>query len=590
MRRSASLVLTISVAVSVGHAAGPILQSIESSESSVSVQLFAKFPKTGTRPDARINVLREEPGGSDRLFVNDLNGYLYSLDKTTKQPSTYIDFTSKFPHLKVAPGLASGLVSFAFHPEFDANGKLYTIHSEVVNADFSTPPMAPPLGDFTQTSVLTEWTTDTPAANEFAGSQRELLRLGSPGQFHPMGDVVFNPTASAGDTDYGLLYLSTGDGQSFNIDQSENLQRLDSYLGSILRIDPVVDGQPLAGPNGTYSIPSSNPWASDDDTTTLGEVYAYGFRNPHRLAWDTETGALLATDIGERDIEEVNVVQPGGNYGWPLREGSFLVAGGALPENDADLGFTYPAAQYDHDEGFAITNGVVYRGNQIPELDGMFVFGDVVNGRLFYTNVDELLAADDGIPATTSEIRELQLTFNDQETSFLNVLSQSSGSNLTRADLRLGLDDSGGLYFMSKQTGEVYVVSTNTIFVPSVLDCNEDSSVSAGDLSCIIASRGPAGLASLLTETGLIPGDLDGDGQVAFLDFLTLANNFGAMSVSYTEGDVDGNGEVAFLDFLTLANNFGQSTPTASSVPEPAACPLFTIVASLMLVIRRKRN
>lgn len=122
-------------------------------------------------------------------------------------------------------------------------------------------------------------------------------------------------------------------------------------------------------------------------------------------------------------------------------------------------------------------------------------------------------------------------------------------------------------------------------------DCNNDAAVDSGDLSCVLAAGGADALNSLLAETGLIPGDLDGDGTVAFLDFLTIANNFGAMNVSYTEGDVDGNGEVAFGDFLTLANNFGMSSnAAASAVPEPETFPLLVIAAGFLLSVRRRRD
>lgn len=574
--------LLVAVPVVPTDAAGPIDDPISKSELSVTLELYAELPKTGNSPNARLNVLREEPSGSERLFVNDLNGLLYSVDRATREASTYLDLTSAFPHLKTSPGLASGFVSFDFHPEFAANGKFYTVHSEVINADNETDMLAPPVGNVVQANVVTEWTASTPSAPAFQGSRRELMRLGALGPFHPIGDVTFNPAASVGDPDYGMLYISIGDGQSFNLNHTGNLQRPDSYLGSILRIDPSPGGQPIAGQQNTYSVPASNPWAGDDDETTFGEVFANGFRNPHRLAFDADTGTLLTTDIGERHLEEVNVVHGGGNYGWPLREGSFSLGGAALPENDRELGLEYPVAQYDHDEGRAITNGVVYRGDQLPQLDGMFVFGDIVNGRIFYSDLAEMLAADDDVPETTAEIRELQLVFEDKESDFIDVLSQSAGSTLSRTDLRIGGDNSGGLYFMSKQTGEIYLAS-----MPLALDCNSDGVVDENDLACSCAlGTGPQG--TLFDQLGTLQGDLDGDGEVAFGDFIILANHFASAQASYVEGDLDCNGSVEFGDFLILASQFGNAAIASRVVPEPGGFISFVSVVSFGMLRRRR--
>ena len=192
-----------------------------------------------------------------------------------------------------------------------------------------------------------------------------------------MGAVEFNPTAKPGDEDYGLLYTSGSDhgfsnGGGPNANNPTQTQRLDSIITAILRIDPrspsVTKG--LKG-LGDYTIPSSNPFAGDGDPKTLGEIYAYGFRNAHRLSWDTD-GTLFVSDIGMNQIEEVNIVRKGGNYGWMTREGIWDNGRGsrsngtldqlyALPAEILDGrkkdGFTYPVAMYDHDEGVAVTDG-----------------------------------------------------------------------------------------------------------------------------------------------------------------------------------------------------------------------------------------
>ena len=199
---------------------------------------------------------------------------------------------------------------------------------------------------------------------------------------HPMGNVEFNPTAKPGSADYGLLYTSGSDlgfsnGGGPNANNPGQTQRLDSVITAILRFDPrspsVTKG--VKG-LGDYTIPPANKFAADGDPKTLGEIYAYGFRNAHRLSWDLTDGTMFALDIGMDHIEEVNIVRNGGNYGWMKREGywenGMSRPGGALNQLfplPADVldgrkkdEFTYPVAIYDHNEGQAITGGFAYHG------------------------------------------------------------------------------------------------------------------------------------------------------------------------------------------------------------------------------------
>jgi len=532
-------------------ASGAIAETITKTGLAVIARDFVQMPQTGGSPSARINFLREEPGGSDRLFVNDLNGYLYTVDKSTRAVSTYLDFTTDFPELKTSPGLASGLVSFAFDPMFSTNGKFYTIHSENLGGPTETSAIAPPLGNFSQYSVLNEWTATDPTASIFSGTQREIMRIGTPGRFHPMGDLGFNPTASPGESDYGQLYVAIGDGQSFNMGDAGNLQRLDSYLGTIIRIDPDPNsaGNSTLSGNGQYRIPNDNPWASDNDSdpNTFGEIYAYGFRNPHRMSWDPVTETMFAMDIGEDIAEEVNIINSGDNYGWSDREGTFLVGGGALPAGDS--GFTYPVAQYDHNEGHAIAGGFAYRGDNIPALQGKFVFGDIVNGRIFYSDVDEMITVDDGNPSTTATINELQLIYDGSNQDFIDIVSGALGKNAFRTDLRLGIDDRGELYLMSKQDGWIREV------LPQ------------------------------------LPSDFDIDGDVDRDDLALWQGGFG-IGTTNAEGDADGDNDVDGRDFLDWQREFnsGTSAITLSSlaVPEPTSLGLLGLGLALLLYFRTR--
>jgi hypothetical protein len=346
----------------------------------------------------------------------------------------------------------------------------------------ATPNFVPPgftAADATYHNVITEWHAKNPAANTFEGTRRELLRVAHVvmNLTHPMGAVEFNPTARPGSEDYGLLYTSGSDlgfsnGGGPRAQNPAQTQRLDSVIGAILRIDPrspAVSGG-VKG-LGDYTIPPTNKFAADGDPKTLGEIYAYGFRNAHRLSWDFTDGTMFASDIGMDNVEEINIVRNGGNYGWMKREGiwenGMSRPGGALNQLfplPADVlsgrtkdEFTYPVAMYDHDEGVAISGGFAYNG-RIPALRGKFVFGDVNRGRLFAADTAALKKADDGIPQTVAPIEEIQLFTRDAsgrrtDITFKQLVEKTMGATLTRADLHIGRAADGELFITSRQDG-----------------------------------------------------------------------------------------------------------------------------------------
>jgi hypothetical protein len=330
-------------------------------------------------------------------------------------------------------------------------------------------------------NVFTEWRAREPAARTFEGTRRELLRVAHIVQTltHPFGNIEFNPTARPGDEDYGLVYTSGSDlgfsnGAGPHGNNPGQTQRLDSVVTAILRFDPrspsVTNG--VKG-LGDYTIPMGNKFAADGDPKTLGEIYAYGFRNAHRLSWDLMDGTMFASDIGMNHIEEVNIVHNGGNYGWMKREGywenGITRPGGALnqlyelpPEvangKNKDE-YTYPVAIYDHNEGQAISGGFAYYG-KIEALRGKFVFGDVQRGRLFAADLDALKKADDGIPSTVAPIEEIQLYVRGGSgdrvyVSFRELVERTMGASLPRADLHLSRSRDGELFLTSRQDGMV---------------------------------------------------------------------------------------------------------------------------------------
>jgi Glucose / Sorbosone dehydrogenase len=448
---------------------------------------LARLPDTrGLRPAdqdvkpagwARVNYVRDLPDG--RRFANDSRGFLYLID-SKNQPQVYANMAETFPRA-VYNRLSSGFIAFVFHPEFARNGLFYTVHAEHGPDNPAKPDFIPPgygLKDVTYHNVLTEWHATNPAANVFAGTRRELLRTAHvvANLTHPLSAVEFNPTAKPGDVDYGLLYISGSDhgfsnGGGPNQSNPAQTQRLDSIITAILRIDPrspsVTKGRKGLG---DYTIPTANKLAAQGPPT-LGEIYAYGFRNAHRLSWDND-GTMFANDIGMNHVEEINIVRNGGNYGWMKREGYWengRSRGGALnelyplPEEILDGrvndGFTYPVAIYDHDEGRSISAGFAYHG-RIAALRGKYVFGDIHGGRIFAADLAAMKKADDGIPRTVAPIEEVQLYEWDAGGNRVNVslqelIDRKMGSKIARADLFISQTRDGELLITSRQDGTI---------------------------------------------------------------------------------------------------------------------------------------
>src|SRR5215471_8874996 len=300
---------------------------------------------------ARINTMRQEPSRTARMFVDDLTGPLYILDPVTKAATKYLDLNGRahggvFRRFTFETGLASGFISFVFDPDYANNGRFYTIHLEDVDAQLSalpdnastpglsvagyapTPPVPTP-GEDKHEAVLVEWTDTKPANATFEGSARELLRIPAGSRFHPMGDLAFNPVARPGDPDWRVLYIGCGDSAAGEQKTAIRLnpQRLDTLSGKILRIVPDLSAQTATSTvseNGRYRVPNDNPFASVAGARK--EIWAYGLRNPHRLAWDVDpdnpaNNRLIANVVGLATWETVVIVHKGANYGYSEREG-----------------------------------------------------------------------------------------------------------------------------------------------------------------------------------------------------------------------------------------------------------------------------
>ena len=462
-----SLVATLAVLLTT-EAAGaqserlvdPIPEKIQKGDLVVATEELVRAPRTSDSSEgratnaayARIQYLTPVGDGSRRLALNDLRGLVYLTDERGKTPTTFLDIRdhdvgfddSMFPN-------ESGLVSVAFHPQFGQEGtpgfgKLYTAYSASSDSG-----IADYLDDDAESheSVIREWTANNPSADVFSGSSREVFRIGQFAPNHNIGTIAFNPHAEVGSPDYGMLYVCLGDGGAAH-DPRDYGQSLAVPQAAIIRINP------LAG-DGTkgYGIPPDNPFVGRDGVAH--EIWAYGLRHPQHFSWDTD-GRMFIGDIGQNQIEEVNLGLSGANYGWRLREGTFAsgyaVGAGpgpvyARPSQDESR-FVYPVAQYDHDEGNAIGGGFVYRGRAIPELRGKYVFAEFARGRLFAFDADAL---DPDQPVKITEIR-LVLEGSEQDlvdvAGFLNTYGPGN-----RVDLRLGIDSVGELYLLTKGDGWV---------------------------------------------------------------------------------------------------------------------------------------
>lgn len=578
-------------------------------------------------PDGQHPILSMmSPAFDERLYVSSSLGGIYAIDETPdgNVPQLWFDArravrAASGLNMNYTNGQHGGLRSFAPHPEFATNGKLYLSFMQDRPSD---PSQYRYLGNSESAvaadSVLAEFTYDHANGTFRTDSYRELFRVSMPVYDHPIKQIKFNQFAKPGDEDYGLLYISHGDA-SVQSAIAGGGQNRDDALGKILRIDPLANG------TAPYSTPNS-PFFADD--STLDEIYALGMRNPHNLSFaldDSGTPRLVVADIGRSNIEEINIVEAGGDYGWSSREGTFrhLANGGSingvrpLPDNEAEFGYVYPAVQFDHDSppgaGYV---GVAVAGAHVidngSDLDGQYIFGDFGNsGRLFHSSWDAMQAAvtrldpanpdaDEPSELTQAPVSLSRLHFDHDQNPLTESITYDRFSLLlgtSRSDFRFGEGSEGELYISSKRNGRVYLV-TNSL--PELLgDFDFDRRVNADDIDLLVAAIAAGVIGDFdLTSDGSVTqadvdellvgvlntarGDADLDGEVAFGDFLSLSSSFGQPG-GWSHGDFDGNGLVQFPDFLILSANFG-SGGLVQAVPEPAPsvhvgyCIAFTIM------------
>lgn len=424
----------------------PIPEPIALSDLKVNLELVTQIPSSsdsGAMPLTRINKLSFRTDTKD-LFVVDLRGKIYKLQQG--KPVVYMDMNKLKPGFIHEPGLGTGFGSFAFHPGFAKNGLLYTTHTEEPRsgkADFS-------FADSIKATVqwvVTEWKTENPGAAIFSGTSRELFRVNMVSGIHGVQEITFNPISKPGDKDYGMLYVGVGDGGSVENGYAFLVHTIEKIWGTVLRINPMGRNSV----NGHYGIPPDNPFAKSQNNKAAKEIYAYGFRNPHRISW-TGSGKMLVCNIGQGNIESLDLVIPGHDYGWPIREGNFVSTDVnenlgkvfPLPPNDSIYKITYPVAEYDHDEGKAISGGFEYAGTTIPQLKGKYLFGDIPSGRLFYIDIGDIKQG------TQAPVKEWKISLSGTSRTLVEICGSE------RVDLHFGRDAQGELYILTKADGKVY--------------------------------------------------------------------------------------------------------------------------------------
>ncbi|SFR37298.1 PQQ-dependent sugar dehydrogenase [Halogeometricum limi] len=380
-------------------------------------------------------------------YVADKTGrvYLHEAGATREEP--FLDVRDR---LMESTSWEQGLIGFELHPEFADTRRFYV--------RYSAPRRPGTPADYDHTFVLSEFTATADYRGTVPDSERTILEIPQPGRNHNAGAIAFGPD--------GYLYVATGDGKHGNGDQGRghatdwyalngggNGQDVtENLLGSILRID--VDARDDEEP---YAIPPDNPLVGRDG---LDEQYAWGFRNPYRMSFDGDD--LYVGDVGQDQFEEINLVRRGGNYGWNVREGtrcysnrrsvhalSRLTGGDRsypyCPRTTADgEPLVDPIVCYPHHRdgrsfGSAVIAGYRYRGDDVPALDGTYVFGDVVGSLFAATPADR-----DGEMWSMETLR----------------LSSDEGEAFEGALLAFGRDDAGELYALTSQfapgTGAVH--------------------------------------------------------------------------------------------------------------------------------------
>lgn len=306
-------------------------------------ELVEAYPNLVFEQPLHYTIAQDE---SNRVFVVERTGKIIYFENNAKESETkvFIDLTVKID----SSGQEKGLLGLAFHPNFEENGYFYVNYTNQ------------------ESTVISRFTSDTATLSEVDPSTEEILmEFTQPYANHNGGHLTFGPD--------GYLYIATGDGGSSG-DPKGNAQDLTKIYGKLLRID--VNS---ASGDKKYSIPEDNPYAENTDGYAE-EIFAYGFRNPWKFSFDEKRDLLWAADVGQNAMEEINVIEKGYNYGWNIMEGTLEYE----PSDEVDEAeFEEPIWEYDHSLGQSITGGYTYYGENNPSLNGIYIYGDFVSGKIW---------------------------------------------------------------------------------------------------------------------------------------------------------------------------------------------------------------
>lgn len=451
--------------------------------------------------DTRLNSIASQPTstGNDNIFLVTQEGRVHEIsDNGSGQgvSTQWFDYNDAINqavsntsgYLLSGAGGQNGLQGISFHPEFSINGKFYT--AAMVNNSNNVSGFNY-LGNSSDGAswegVVAEWTYNSSAGQVDASSYRELFRVKTPENDHPLKLPQFDPYAQPGDENYGLLFIphGDGDGQTGGVTDGR-AQDLENALGKFLRINPLEDnGNP-------YSVPSTNPFVNTPNA--LDEIWTSGHRNPHTFSFAQDSlgnSQIIVGEISYENIEEINLLQPGGDYGWNDREGTFVSNNSTfglgegvdlLPSNEWALNdYIYPAAQYDHGftgSGQAVAGGFVVDIDPVEPSDVAlqheYVFADfsLSTGHVYHASFEDILNAktqledgDSPNELTQAVISRLRLTMDNDGDGDIDLSGDVLQDVLTglpgngRTDVRWGMGPDGQLFLTSKRTGNVYLAT-----------------------------------------------------------------------------------------------------------------------------------